>query len=85
MTFGRLVIGIIGIPLGFVILFYRAAIKQFMGNIAWAEKYLGLGGTWTFIVILGVLTSVLSFLWMMGVIQGFVSDEFGAFFRPPAQ
>lgn len=80
MTVSRLLVGLIGMPLGFVILYFRVGIKDFMGNVSWAEKYLGQGGTWTAIVFLGLGTSVFSFLWMLGVFQAWFIDTFGVFF-----
>lgn len=82
MTFNRLLVGLIGIPLGVVIIIYRMAIREFIGRLAWAEKYLGIGGTWTAIVLIGIATSVLSFLWMMGTLQQFFYETLGPFFLP---
>lgn len=80
MTFERFIVGIIGIPLGFVILYYRVPIRDFIGNIGWAEKYLGTGGTWNAIVLIGLAVSIFSFLWMLGSVQVFFLNNFGVFF-----
>ena len=80
MTFSRFLVGLIGIPLGIVIIYFRVPIKDFMGNVGWAEKYLGSGGTWTAIVFLGILTSVFSLMWMLGTLQSWFIENFGQFF-----
>lgn len=80
MTIERLLIGLIGIPLGFCFIYFRVQIKDFIGNIGWAEKYLGMGGTWLAIVVIGILITVGSFLWMLGVIQDWFVAYFGGIF-----
>lgn len=73
----RILVGLIGIPLGFLILLYRDKVKDFVGNIDWAEKYLGNGGTWTALILIGVLTIVLSFMFMIGSLQDMILKLFG--------
>lgn len=65
----RIIVGIIGIPLGFVMIYYRERIKRFTGDFAFAEKYLGVGGTYTFIALLGVVIAVGSMMYMFGTLQ----------------
>lgn len=76
MTF-RILVGLIGIPLGFLVLLYRDKVKDFVGSIDWAEKYLGTGGTWTALILIGVLTIVLSFMFMIGSLQDMILKLFG--------
>ena len=73
----QIIVGIIGIPLGFVMLKYTTQIKDFVGNIDWAEKHLGSGGTYTLLKIIAVLVSVLSFLYMVGSLQLMIVSFFG--------
>lgn len=80
MTFSRLLIGLIGIPLGIIIIRYRVNIKNWTGDIGWAEKYLGVGGTWTVIVAFGILVSFGSLMWMMGTLQELFIKYLGPFF-----
>lgn len=80
MSFSRFLVGLIGIPLGILIIIYRVKIKDFMGNIGWAEKYLGQGGTWTALVFSGILISFFSYLWMFGLLQSSLVRYFGRFF-----
>ncbi|QQR55166.1 hypothetical protein IPG41_01185 [Candidatus Peregrinibacteria bacterium] len=71
--------GFIGMLIGLLILIYRPKIKDFTGDIAFAERYLGSGGTWTFFIILGVGIFILSLLWATGTFQSFTSDRFSQF------
>jgi len=76
----RILVGLIGIPLGFFMLKYRDKVKDWTGNIAWAERYFGTGGTWTALVLIGVLMIVLSFMFMVGSLQEIFLGAFGKFF-----
>lgn len=78
--FNRILIGIIGIPLGFLIILYREKIKDAIGAIGFAEKIFGQGGTWTAIPLIGLGISILSFLWMIGSLQSIFIDYLGPFF-----
>lgn len=65
--------GLLGIIAGITILKYRKRVKDLLGNIGWAEKYLGMGGTHTIIVLAGFLTIVFSILYMfdgLGTVMG---------------
>ena len=61
----RFLIGIIGIPLSFVMIYYRRQIKDFVGEISFAEKFFGMGGTHTMILLLGLLVFVLSLMYAL--------------------
>ncbi len=82
MTFSRFLVGLIGIPLGFFILVYRVRIKDFVGRLDFFEQHFGPGGTWTAIALLGIVTSVFSFFWMLGTIQAIFLNTLGRFFFP---
>jgi len=71
--------GLLGMILGMLIIIFRPQIKNFTGSIGFAERYLGVGGTWTFLVILGALLFVFSLMWATGTIQGFAVDKLGSF------
>ena len=71
--------GLLGMIAGVLILAFRPRIKDFTGDISFAEKWFGPGGTWTFFIILGVAVFVLSLMWATGSFQRFVSGTFGAF------
>lgn len=67
-------------PLSFLILRYRRQIKEFTGNIDFAEKYLGSGGTNTLIVLLGILVFVGSLMYVTGTLQSIMQSIMGPFF-----
>ncbi len=83
----RILVAIFGIPLGFIIIIYRYHLKQFTGNIAWAEQYLGQGGTYNFFVLIGLAVFILSLMYALGTIQSFFTGTLGSIFgvsSPPA-
>jgi len=71
---------IIGCPLGFVIMYYRRAIKEFFGEIGFAERILGVGGTNTFIVLVGILVFIGSLMYSLGTFQSLLNGILGRFF-----
>jgi len=76
--------GIIGIPLSFLIIIYRAKIKDFTGSIGFAEKYFGAGGTYTLILLIGITVFIVTLLYVTGTLQSFLRTVFGPiFFMPP--
>jgi len=76
----RVFAAIIGIPLGFVIMIYRYQIKQFTGNIQWAEQYLGSGGTYNLYIIVGLVISIVSLMYALGTIQDVFNGALGPIF-----
>lgn len=71
---------LIGIPLAFLILWKRRAIKEFIGEVSFAERFLGIGGTNTFIVIVGFLLFVGSLMYGLGTLQSFLKATVGKLF-----
>ncbi len=69
--------GLIGMVLGFLIIVFRPQIKDFTGNLAFAETYLGSGGTWTFLVLLGLGTFIFSLMWALGTFQEIATKTLG--------
>ena len=76
----RILAAIIGLPLAFVILYYRRSIKEFIGDVGFAEKIFGVGGTNTFIVVLGVFVFVGSLMYSLGTLQSLLQGLMGRFF-----
>jgi len=74
----QILVGILGIPLGIIMLKYNKQVKDFVGDISWAEKHIGSGGTYFFLKMISLLISILSFLYMTGTLQGWL----GSFFAP---
>lgn len=65
--------------IGLLILIFRPKIKDFTGDIGFAEKWLGSGGTWTFFIILGGGIFILSLMWATGSLQSFMVGKFSQF------
>lgn len=80
MIWGRIIAGIIGIALGFVILWKSYPIKNLLGQSAWAERNIGSGGTISLIRIVGVLVMALSLMYMTGLLQRILSATVGGIF-----
>lgn len=71
-------IAILLIPAGFCLLI-RAdkVVDNFTGRIGFAENYLGNGGTYTFIKLLGLAIIVFSFMHLTGGLGWFLSGTIG--------
>ncbi len=65
----RILAAVLGIPLGFVIMIYRFYIKQFTGNIDWAEQYLGAGVTYNLYIIIGPVIAIVSLMYAVRTLQ----------------
>lgn len=76
----RYLVGLIGFPLGMVIVVYRERIKRFTGDMAFAESWFGPGGTYTAIMILGLVVSFGSLTYMFGTLQALFKLLLGPFF-----
>jgi hypothetical protein len=63
--------------LGALIIVYRPQIKNWIGAIPFAERYLGMGGTYVFLLLLGLGVFVLSLMWALGTLQSFLASTFG--------
>ncbi|MFA6550081.1 MAG: hypothetical protein WCT36_01850 [Candidatus Gracilibacteria bacterium] len=73
-------VAIIGMPSAFVIIYYRRQIKDFIGDIPFAEKYLGIGGTHKFIIFLAVCIFIFSLMYAMGTWQSWSTAVLGPLF-----
>ena len=51
----KILIFILGLPAGLLIIIYRRLIVQTTGKLQWAENNLGAGGTYTLVIILGLV------------------------------
>jgi hypothetical protein len=67
--------------LGMVI--YREAVQRFIGNIPVAEQYLGSGGTYTFLLLIGLFFMVGSLMWITGSLDFLVEGTIGKIFVKP--
>ncbi len=64
----NIVLGIIGVILSLLLIIYRVRVKHFMGQIGWAERYFGPGGTFTALLLVGVFGFILSLMIMTGTL-----------------
>ena len=70
---GRIIWGLIGAGIGFLFVRYSEWFYRNIGQIGWAEKYLGTsGGTRLVLKMFGVLVIFLSFLLMTGLLGSFM-------------
>jgi len=76
--------GLIGILLSYVLIRYRKHIVDWTGKFAWAERYLGMGGTYNAMILLAVGVFLFSILYMSGSID-FVFKGFASFFTGETQ
>lgn len=76
----RFLIGLIGIVCGLLIIKYREKIQRVSGPIAFAEKYLGPGGTFSMYLLTGCGTVILSILYAFGIIQSIIEKAASPFF-----
>lgn len=74
-------IGIVGAILSLLILIFRVPIRGFMGQLGWAEKYFGPGGTYTGLLFVGVFGFFLSLMIMTGSLGVFLNAFLGKFFN----
>lgn len=76
----RFFVGIIGIPLGLLMVIYRERVKRFTGDFAFAEQWFGQGGTYTALIVVGILITIGSLMYMLGTLQALFATLFGPFF-----
>jgi len=76
----KYVLGFLAMVGGILLIIFRNRVKDFTGNIGFAEKYFGVGGTWTFYAVLGVAFFIFGLMWMAGTFQSVFESIFGGFF-----
>ncbi|MBU1702824.1 hypothetical protein KJ951_00265 [Patescibacteria group bacterium] len=76
----RVLVFVFGLPLGILIMVFRFHLKQFTGDIAWAEQYLGSGGTYNLFILIGLVVSILSVMYAFGTLQTIIGGTFGTIF-----
>ncbi len=75
----KVLFALIGFPLSFLIIIYRAKLKNFTGDIDFAEKYLGSGGTYSLFVLVGIGLFFVTLMYITGTVQSVLSGLFGPF------
>lgn len=76
----RIIVFLFGLPLGILMMVYRNQLKEITGDIDWAERNLGSGGTYTLIIMIGALVSILSVMYGFGTLQALFESSLGSFF-----
>jgi len=76
----RFFVFVIGFAVALIILRYRIHIKDFIGEVGFAEKYLGSGGTHNLIVLIAFLVFIFSLMYSLGTLQTLIQATFGRFF-----
>ena len=64
----------------YFLLRYRERVKNFMGDVGFAEKIFGAGGTYSLIIVIGVLLFVVSLMYATGTLDGMLIKVFGGIF-----
>jgi hypothetical protein len=68
------------IPLGIALIVYSEKVVNTIGELSFAEKWFGNGGTYTFIKLFGLGMTILAFMWVTGGIQPLLKSSLGIFF-----
>ncbi len=71
--------GIIGVILSLLLVIYRVRVKHLLGEIGWAERYFGPGGTFTALLLFGIAGFFVSLMVMtgtLGLLFGNVGEKF---------
>jgi hypothetical protein len=76
----RYLVLISSIVIAFVLLRYRSQIRNYIGDVGFAEKYLGAGGTYKLIAILAILSFVIGLMYFFGTFQALLGDYLGPLF-----
>lgn len=66
--------------IGLGLIVYREKVQRITGNFAFAEKYLGQGGTFHFILLLGIGFIIFSVVYVTGTLDAAIQSTVGRFF-----
>ena len=80
----RILIGLILVAIGTAMVWKTAQFRDFFGNVPFAEKYLGGGGTNLFYKFLGITIILVGFLWATNLWAAFLQATLGSLFPSPA-
>ena len=68
-------------PVAFLIIKYREYIRGLIGNLTFAEKIFGSGGTYTFLLIFSIFLWLFPILFAFGVFESLTGTPFGRFIQ----
>ena len=78
----RFILGIIGIAIGFILVWKADWIVNNFGRVNWAEQHLGVeGGTRLLWKLIGLFIITIALLYMFGFIEGVIGAIFSPLFR----
>jgi hypothetical protein len=77
MIIVNIIVGLIGIGLGYLSLRYAGLIVDNIGGIGWVEDHVGAGRTIDFYRVLGVIVVIASMLLMFGLLGPTVRGALG--------
>lgn len=66
--------------IGLALIVYRERVQRITGSIGFAEKYLGQGGTFNLILLVGMGFIVFSVLYITGSLDAAIQSTIGRFF-----
>jgi len=66
--------------MGFAFIKYREALYRFTGPNAWAERWLGSGGTFNLYILIGSGMVIGAILYLFGVLDSLTQAVFGRLF-----
>ena len=67
----RIILGLVGVLVGFVFLIKSYKIVQTIGTNNWAEQHLGGGGSYMLVKLIGMLVILFAVLLIFGIIKLF--------------
>jgi len=70
----KIIVSIILISCGLLLVWKTEPIKRFTGSFDFAEKYLGSGGTYTFLKLCGIIVMIFTFMWLTGTLEKIIPD-----------
>ncbi len=73
----RFILGPIVVIAGILVMRNTAAITDMTGQLDWAERYLGSGGTYTWWTICGLGLAILGAMWIFGLL-GLIGSGLGS-------
>jgi len=77
----RFFLGLIGVILSILLVAYRVPVRNFVGQIKWAEDRFGSGGTYTLMVLVGIFGFFFSLTYMVGGFDVIFGDSGLDFFK----
>jgi len=76
----RIIWFLVGFIGGLAMIAYREKVQRVTGNFAFAEKYLGNGGTFSFFILLGLGIILLSIFYITGTLDAIINATAGRVF-----